>query len=289
MSGGIHLYREIYFPTRWSIFERIRKQIINNLIQITLINEHFIRRRGRDKPEVHFLGLGGILETQINFIKERYNIGFFQRKSKLVILHSPKLKQLINKSQHALCALIHDFYRIGHFFGYLANTMHLLQSSLNQRQRSTKLMGDIGKEYQLVFRKLFLHFDLITQIIHVANNTIDRIEHKNYKQKIKQISPSSTPERRRNDNPEHRILIAPLSCSITCFYMQIIDTRFQIFIGCKSQGRRNTPFFIIPFQFIAELWRNRSRIIQRRKVYSERILVISQMNVTDISKGIFQR
>ena len=71
--------------------------------------------------------------------------------------------------------------------------------------------------------------------------------------------------------------------------MQIIDTRFQIFIGCKSQGRRNTPFFIIPFQFIAELWRNRSRIIQRRKVYSERILVISQMNVTDISKGIFQR
>ena len=78
MCSNIHLHGKVNLPTRRSIFECIGKQIISHLIQITLIDEHFIRRHGRDKPEIHLLGLGGILEAQINLVKERYDIGFFQ-------------------------------------------------------------------------------------------------------------------------------------------------------------------------------------------------------------------
>ena len=130
-------------------------------------------------------------------------------------------------------------------------------------------MGDIGKEHQLVFRELLLYFYLIAQVIHVTDDAIDGIKYKNQQQEIKQVGPDGTPERRRNDNPECRILFAPLPGGVACFYMKVVSTRFQILIGGKSQSGRNAPFLVIPFQFIAELRRNRSRVIQRGEINSE--------------------
>ena len=98
MNCFIHLNRKINLSTGRSILKCIGKQIVNYLVQLLFIQKHLIRRNRRKKTEIHSFRFSHFLKIQVYFVQKSNDICFFQRKHRLLFLHFPEFKQLINKS-----------------------------------------------------------------------------------------------------------------------------------------------------------------------------------------------
>ena len=64
------------------------------------------------------------------------DVHFFQCQFQFVVLHLPKLEQLVDQAQHAAYASVHITDGLPHFCGYGRLALDALHSTLNDGERS---------------------------------------------------------------------------------------------------------------------------------------------------------
>ena len=96
------------------IFESIRQDIINHLVQMGAIYKHHSRLLLRQELVVDLLIVCYIPEALEYVFQEFHHVRFFKSQSQLVILHLSEFQQLIDQPKHPAHTLVHTAHRLPH-------------------------------------------------------------------------------------------------------------------------------------------------------------------------------
>ena len=235
-----------------SIFQCIRQEIVDNLIQIIAINIHLVTLVKRQEHEIDVLTFGNIIEVQENVLQKGYDICLFQGKLQLVVLHFSELQELIDESHHSLHTFCHRRERLLHLSRHLIHSLESVHITLDDSERRTELMRDVGKEPKLILRELILHLHFIAQIIDTAEVDIHIIDSKHHEYYIYKVCPPGCIERWTHLYLENNLFWRPHAIGIARTHMQGVMPYWQIAILRKVDARKIAPILVIPLEIIGE-------------------------------------
>ena len=102
-----HLDPHCDTPFLWGVFEGIRQQVVDHLVDVLVVNEHRERLHRRQEGVVHLFVLGYVSEVQVDVSYKGNDVSLLELQAELVVLHLAEREQLVDEAHHAVGAFLY--------------------------------------------------------------------------------------------------------------------------------------------------------------------------------------
>ena len=146
----------------WGIFHCIAQQVIDDGFHLLLVEEHLVVAGPRSEAHADVLLFGYGIEIIVDAAHETDDFALFYIQLHIARIDLAELHQLVDESLQSLGSSVEG---IDGVLGSIAFSLgqHLLHSTLDDGERCTELMRDMGEEVDSEIRHLFLQCYLLVQ------------------------------------------------------------------------------------------------------------------------------